>query len=491
MALPVKRARSHVAGCCDIDFEADSETFKVMESMLEEMDAVNETNVRRLADKRSEVPATGDTACAEEFEETNEANLVSEERDEETVAVEGEQHNFDFNRQSFALPRYTLTMLDGQKCEDVSNRGTSRHINLSRENEFHTTNVKCSTRTGRGDIIVNGDMEERHRVLLPNQQKKLLRYNPPWPICEYDEESKRKQHELKRKEADGNETVENKPCIGNLELKTRFAFLASRASRRYASIDEALSELNGWSSHPEIAVDGSNGCGKSTLARTMNRAYLKINELLPRVTDGYGYNLSVFQSLEYMMFQQSVTARNVCWDRCKYSNLAFYYAHLLMYRFRATGVPNDRDTVFEALNSFATATNLAYTVSCMEREKPVPTLFLVCRDLELVALALQRRGTATDLCNAKERDYQLAQYFTYCYFGALLSYPVFDLSDMISETFTLGDLQQAIRDRIDVTDSVSSRDECLLSVPDTASANRLASFLARVDDVLLYDRSLK
>lgn len=373
------------------------------------------------------------------------------------VSIEGETR---LTSQTFSMPRFALTTDD----------------------------------TRRTDLPV-------HRPLSPRQQRKIVRFDPPWPECRYHDTSKRVSR-LRRNSSSNHDCYEDEDDAALLSSPTlanacetvssrRFAFLASRASRRYDSVDEALAELNGWSSCPEIAIDGTNGCGKSTLARSMNRAYLKINELMPRVTDGYGYNLSVFQSLEYMMFQQSVRATDVVWDRCRYSNLAFYYAHLLMHRFRDTGLPNDRAVAFEALNSFAAATNLAYTVATMEREKPVPVLFLVCRDLEMVALALHRRGTATDLSNAKERDYQLAQYFAYCYFGALLSYPVFDLSDLISERFTLGDLQQAIRDRVDVRGRTVDRERCLSHVPDTASADRLAAFLARVDDVLLYDRSLK
>lgn len=383
--------------------------------------------------------------------------------------------------------------VDGNGCYDVvvSIEGDTRLASQT----FSMPRFALATDARRSDDL------PVHRPLSPRQQRKIVRFDPPWPECRYHETSKRESrlrrnsgssvHDCYEEEDDALFSSPTLAYANETVSSRRFAFLASRASRRYYSVDEALAELNGWSSCPEIAIDGTNGCGKSTLARSMNRAYLKINELMPRVTDGYGYNLSVFQSLEYMMFQQSVRAVDVVWDRCRYSNLAFYYAHLLMHRFRDTGVPNDRAVAFEALNSFAAATNLAYTVATMEREKPVPVLFLVCRDLEMVALALHRRGTATDLSNAKERDYQLAQYFAYCYFGALLSYPVFDLSDLISDRFTLGDLQQAIRDRVDVRGRTVDRERCLSRVPDTASADRLAAFLARVDDVLLYDRSLK
>lgn len=385
---------------------------------------------------------------------TNTDDIVPIEGDDSLSSQESR-----FSRQSFSMPRYSLALLP--------------------------------------ETSTDADTVDRGALSL-GQQIRILRYDPPWPVCEYHESSKRATRNRYRSidhrdESSIEAAIDTEPLDVADEhcVPRRFAFLASRASKRYANVDEALSELNGWSAYPEVAIDGANGCGKSTLARSMNRAYLKINELLPRVTDGYGYNLSVFQSLEYLMFQQSIRANRVCWDRCRYSNLAFYYVHLLMHRFREHGVPNDRATVFEALNSFASSTNLPYTLSLLEREKPVPVLFLVCRDLELVALSLQRRGTAADLSHAKERDYQLAQYFVYCYFGTLLSYPVFDLSDLLSDTFTLGDLQQAIRDRVDVAEPVRNRDECLLEAPNTASADRLAAFLSRVDDVLLYDRSLK
>lgn len=256
-------------------------------------------------------------------------------------------------------------------------------------------------------------------------------------------------------------------------------------------MEELVRALDGWDRYPEIALDGANGTGKSHLARHLNRTYLKINDLAKRVTCGSEYNHSPIRSLEYMMLQHCTEALNVCWDRCRYSNLIFYYVHQLMYRYRGVELPLDERVVYPILNEIAVATNLLETVTFLESEKRVPTLFLVNRNLIHVALSLMRRGGLNDLYNAKEYNYQAAQYLVYKYFGKLLNCPVFDLADMIDETFTLGDLQQIIRHKIDVPVKTTEA-AVVVSTPDLRAADTLAERLSEInDDVLVYTYSAK
>lgn len=303
-------------------------------------------------------------------------------------------------------------------------------------------------------------------TLSEGQLERIVTFVPEWPVCRYHVASRR------------NRTKQGK------------------------TLEELLNALDGWDRYPEIALDGANGTGKSHLARNLNRVYLKINDLAKRVTTGSDYNHSPIRSLEYMMLQHCAKARSyVCWDRCRYSNLIFYYVHQLMYRFRDVAeMPFDERAIFPILNEIALATNLLETVTFLESEKRVPTLFLVNRNLVHVALSLMRRGGLNDLYNAKEYNYQAAQYLVYKYFGKLLNYPVFDLADMIDETFTLGDLQQIVRHKIDVrvavaassSSSSSSITTNIVETPDLRAADELAKRLDEIDDdLLVYTYSAK
>lgn len=159
-----------------------------------------------------------------------------------------------------------------------------------------------------------------------------------------------------------------------------------------------------------------------------------------------------------------------------------------MHRYRGVELPLDERAVYPVLNEMAVATNLLETVTFLESERRVPTLFLVNRNLIHVALSLMRRGGLNDLYNAKEYNYQAAQYLVYKYFGKLLNFPVFDLADMIDETFALGDLQQIIRHKIDVP----SANVAVVSTPNLVAAESLAERLSEIDDdLLVYTYSAK
>lgn len=60
--------------------------------------------------------------------------------------------------------------------------------------------------------------------------------------------------------------------------------------------------MNGWSKLASISIDGMNGTGKSTLARSMNRTFVKTNTHCPDITSGSIYNYSPLRALDYMMF---------------------------------------------------------------------------------------------------------------------------------------------------------------------------------------------
>ena len=268
---------------------------------------------------------------------------------------------------------------------------------------------------------MNGDdcKEEHQQTLVISEvlRSSILDINIEWPICRYLYNSRRNE----------------------ISIKPKPTFI------------ELLSILDGWNEHNEIAIDGMNGTGKSTLASSMNRTYVKVNSLAPRVTTGSNYNFDIVKSFEYMMLQQSTRCVNVCWDRCAYSNLIFYYVHQLMFHYQERPIPTEETEVYLFLNNMAHSTNLLETITFVESIKSVPTIFLVCRDLKYIACSLQHRNSLNDVYNSKEYNYQMAQYHVYKYFANILKYPLFDISEIANYGITLGDLQQSIRRKIDVS----------------------------------------
>lgn len=287
----------------------------------------------------------------------------------------------------------------------------------------------------------------------------------------------------------------------------------TRHSRRHAAaslitpkerMERMLLKLNNWHRHSAIAIDGMNGTGKSTLAANLpHRHYLKINELAPYVTCGSSYNFDPLRSLEYMMMQQCMDTgeERVCWDRCRYSNLIFYYVHHLMFEFQSEELPLPTENtvfVYKSLNELALETNLLETLTLMETDKQIPTFFLVCSDPFAIGRTMLKRAMETnrgtnDAYNAKEYNYQLAQYYAYTYFARILNYPCIDIIDAMHAGYTLSDLQAAIRVRIDIVgdylDTASS-----LQTPEGMSeakalADRLGNSMLR--ETLVFTHSCK
>lgn len=273
---------------------------------------------------------------------------------------------------------------------------------------------------------------------------------------------------------------------------------ATAATRSTPALEQLLSTLDGWDAYNEIAIDGMNGTGKSTLASSMKRRrYLKINSLCPRITSGSNYNFDIIKSLEYMMLQQSTSCKNVVWDRCCYSNLIFYYVHQLMYYYRKQPIPEEDEAteVYLLLNNMATATNLLETITFVESIKHVPTVFFVCKNLRYIAYSLQKRNGVNDVYNSKEHNYQIAQYHVYKYFATILKAPLFDISELATMyNITLGDIHQAIRRKLDVKRTSEHDDESSSSIilPDMSASERLNNALKVMDDdIMIYHYSRK
>lgn len=292
--------------------------------------------------------------------------------------------------------------------------------------------------------------------------------------------------------------LENVTAI--VDFKTTYPNVSySNISRRnrkrnpIKSVDELLSTIVGWSQHNEIAVDGVNGLGKSRLVESLNRKYVKINHLLPQVTSGSGYNYDVFKSIEYIMMPLCLDFKNCIWDRCVYSNLIFYFVHYLMSVFRDYDIPMQHDAIIPIFNKLASDIDLISILTVTKQFKDIPTLFIVCRDLNVVAISLFNRESLNDMWNSTQRNYQAAQYHAYVYFAKVLDIPIFDVIDFKELGMSIGDMQTVIGRMIDVEPTADN-----LPIDDDEFAKKFnseAMFREQLnrmsESILIYDYSRK
>lgn len=288
-------------------------------------------------------------------------------------------------------------------------------------------------------------------------KRSIVNYNPPWPVCQYHPLSKRVKRQQRR------------PTPAQI-----------------------LDKLNNWRDYRSISIDGMNGTGKSTLARSMNRMYMKINIHCPDITSGSNYNRDPLRAVEYMMFHALYDTKEafVVWDRCRYSNLIFYYIHYLMkvYGEEPMPGPDDERPIFY-INNLALGTALFTTVSYMKEMCADPILFIVCSDLRLVMQALLSRGGANDVYNAKERNYQMAQYHVYQYFADLLDAPLLDLSVLFEDGhMTLDEIHMEVKRRVDIPHRL---DQTTPQLPQRKESIMLHEFCDKHDDTMVYDYSTK
>lgn len=302
---------------------------------------------------------------------------------------------------------------------------------------------------------------KRESTISRDARKRIVQYRPSWPVCRYISFSKRVR------------------CQNRLRL----------------GLHTELNKMNGWNTLTSISIDGMSGTGKSTLARSMNRTYVKINTHCPDITSGSSYNYSPLKALDYMMFHVIYDTRDapVVWDRCRYSNLIFAYVHHLMsvYRDRAMPGPyDDREPVLY-MNNMALSTGLFATVSYVESvcADKRPVLFIVNSDLCLIARALLARGGANDVYNAKEYNYQMAQLHVYRYFARLLHAPLIDLNEVFTSFGrTLDYIHAEIRARVDIPERI---DRDLPRPPQRTESKALHTFCDSHNDSMVYRYSTK
>ncbi|UDM55355.1 gp34-like protein [Phenacoccus solenopsis nudivirus] len=264
----------------------------------------------------------------------------------------------------------------------------------------------------------------------------------------------------------------------------------------YATLDEYLDTLFepfNFDQQRSISIDGITCTGKSTIIADSNRLPLKINNFFPDITSHSDYNYNVLNSMRYicsrdaLAYSEAHTNKNVgfIWDRSRYSNLCWYYIHLLIdhYKTLNSGTNKDGDNdddracipiddefgVFAVLNSFATETKLTSIVEYFENKHMRDlTLTFVCRDVSFVSLNMMNRGIrktentepenvcCSDLYNAKEYDYFIAQNYVYYWFAKLKREPCIDISFIFKRfpDLSMDSLQREIIQRINYRSAI-------------------------------------
>lgn len=338
---------------------------------------------------------------------------------------------------------------------------TAREGNVRRHRTRSPSGSAAATVVGESYVEETEEgIGKRVSTISRHARKRIVNYCPSWPACRYGTLSKR----------------------------------VGRRSRR-VPVQNVMDRMIGWSKFVSISIDGMSGTGKSTLARSMNRTYVKINTHCADVTSGSSYNYSPLRALEYMMFHVIYDTKDtpVVWDRCRYANLIFAYVHHLMsvYRDRTMPGPDDDEPILY-INNMALSTSLFATVSYVESvcAEKRPVLFIVNSDLRLVAQALLARGGANDVYNAKEYNYQMAQLHVYRYFARLLNAPLVDLNEMFdSSDRTLDEVHAEIRALVDVPERTRDRD--LPQPPQRTESIALHAFCDIHDDTMVYQHSTK
>lgn len=241
-------------------------------------------------------------------------------------------------------------------------------------------------------------------------------------------------------------------------------------------LSELMETTKKWQTYRSIAIDGMNGTGKTTLAKSLERFYIKINEFCPETTHGSEYNYNPIMSFEYLTFPRQIKAQDMyfIWDRCEWSNTIFYLVHALMSLYRSqasdTSLLTDSmanvsiQTINSQLNAIAQDTNLVKSIQYFEQfyhqdNSVSARLFLVCSNLDMIRECLTNRAlkcddtkfSPNDLFNASFVNYQLAQLYVYKYMASLLPNTIcIDICDYVNDNFSLGDLQYVLKNMIDI-----------------------------------------
>lgn len=365
---------------------------------------------------------------------------------------------------SFEVPQSKVNAMDSDQSTNTNKSTCDIEGNFDSGYGCSTLNLKVIEKPFAAVDLVrtnSTDGDERKLEIPWEHKRNIVRFNPEWPVCGYHEISKR---------------------VGK----------SIQYERPKAS--QYLARINNWSEHRSVSVDGMSGTGKSTLVNSMNRKSMKINNHCSDITSGSQYNYAPLRSLEYIMFHALCDTGDafVVWDRCRYSNIIFSFVHHLMCVYKGRSIPGpDNDEPLLFINNMALATGLFMTVTYLESicSESQHILFIVCSDIPLVMQALLHRGGVNDVYNAKERNYQIAQYHVYRYFAVLLDAPLLDLSVLFGNDLTLAEIHVEIKSRIDIPQKLDQNN--VTKTPKRDESLVLHEFCNRRDDTMVYAYSKK
>lgn len=255
--------------------------------------------------------------------------------------------------------------------------------------------------------------------------------------------------------------------------------------------------LDFWSEHDEIFIDGQNGLGKSTLVRNLKRHSIKINEFVPHITKGPTYNTSPERAVEYFFLPLKIQVLDaVCWDRCHFSNAIFYMIHYLMAYYEHSTIPmDDLPSIYAILNTAAESLFFIKIAELAAHFKKAKILFYTCSDIALVCTSLLKRGIETnspnDITNAKEINYQIAQYIVYTWFAKLIKSPCIDMALFAKVGYTFSDVHTIVASIIDRKPIHAERKIILPDLSNSRELHEISQELHFGDHTLLYDMSKK
>lgn len=246
----------------------------------------------------------------------------------------------------------------------------------------------------------------------------------------------------------GKKPIPHSKQLAIVKIKSIWEPVVIRKSSRFSKQNENWFDcLDGWNEFDEIAIDGMNCVGKSSLSESLNRRYIKINNLYPHITTGPHYNINQALAFEYMAYSTLTFGKNLVWDRSPFSNFIFYIVHNLMNHYKDQLMPLDKREIYPKCIEFMNLVGGLNIVKLVLSKKNIPIIFMVTSDFKSLPEKLVDRGQTNfkDLIAATQTNYQISQYYAFSFFAEMLKMPLIDIATCGGD---LNFIQNEIKKRI-------------------------------------------